>query len=196
MHYKSILFLAFTAINLGLQAQDTLYLTDQSRIACTVTELWPRSIEYLPWGDNRNYTRISKDQVLYVRYAGGKTDTITRIKAGQVNTYTDSFASSVQAFETGVEHGYQRYNPTTEAILSGSSWVLLSWSWVVPVAYSAYKVKPRQISDRQFHASNNIYYREGYLKGAGRRRRQASWTAYGITGAVVGGAIIYSTLYW
>lgn len=195
MYHKSILFLIHLALAGGLFAQDTMYLSDKQRIACTVTEIAQQSIEYLPWGDSRNYHRISKDQVLYIRYAGGKTDTFSLISAVD-SVRPDSFISTVAAFETGMTHGYERYKPRTESVAGGMSWLLTYWSWVIPLAYSTSKIKPRQIDDRQFQSSTNIYYREGYLKGAMRRRRQAVWTSYGVTGTVIVSAVVYTALYW
>lgn len=197
MMFRLILFVLLMGSLAPLQSQDTLHLTDDTKIACQITEIRPESITYLLPAQPYTFYSVQRNLVRFARYAGGKTDTFNYTIAAQLITAPgkrDSFASPAAAYQVGFTEGYQRYHPYQERITGAASVFLIYYGWIPPLAMSMSKVKPNKINDPLFLSSRNEDYRRGYLQGASKRRREAVWSSYGIglgvTAAAVGAIIL------
>ncbi|HTL83061.1 MAG TPA: hypothetical protein VL651_15215 [Bacteroidia bacterium] len=76
---KPLLFLFFVILSLGAFAQDTLYKTDNTKIACKVTEIGSTEIKYKKW-DNQDgpVYSVDKSDVRRIVYANGTSEMITQ----------------------------------------------------------------------------------------------------------------------
>lgn len=164
-------------------AQDTLVLRNNTRVVCMVTKIYPERIEYINIGDttNKQYYSYHKSDVVLIRYADGKTDTI--LKQALLFMADSSSAYAENHYERGLDDGLERYRPTEErraGVAAGLVSFILPGIYV-PIVYSVSKVPPRKIQDNKFIASKNESYRRGYIEGASKRRVRAVWSSYGIT---------------
>jgi hypothetical protein len=196
---RIVFILGFILTAVCANAQDTILLRNNTRVVCTVTQIYPERIEYLNFGDSvkKQYYSYRKIDVLMVKYAVGKTDTFNKIRF--TTEGRDTSAASREQYEMGFEDGLARYRPTGErwaGIGAGlGSFIFPAGGIVIPIVYSVSKIPPRRIEDNKFTFSNNDSYRKGYLEGAQKRRRRAVWSSYGITtGTVLAGFVALLTL--
>lgn len=186
---KNILIL--TVLSLGIlpaAAQDTLYLRNSERVVCTITKNRNNRIEYLPWNDNgNNYHSIDKTLIHYIKFSNGKCDTLNKIHRVAENSVDSLYrTNSSIAYEKGFQDGFNEYRPTAERVSGVLSVFVGIPGVIVPIAVSSTKVKARNIQNPAFVNSNSDVYRNAYLEGASKRRRQAVWSSYGITAGTAG----------
>jgi len=195
------LLLVFMGLLGFANAQDTLVLRNNTRVVCTVTQIYAERIEYVSFGDSvkKQYYSYRKNDVMLVRYADGRTDTFNN--TALVVSYDDTSADAKRQYTRGYEDGLTRYRPNRERIDGVSAGILTFVSpiaIVVPVVYSFTKVPSRRIQDSEFTESKFESYRKGYLAGAKKRRSRAVWSAYGITTgtcAVGIGLLVFALFY-
>jgi len=198
---KKWILLIFSGLTGLAFSQDTLILRNNSRVVCKVTQIYAERIEYVNFGDSvkKQYYSYLKNDVMLVRYAGGRTDTFNNIAL--VVSYDDTSAESKRHYARGYEDGLTRYRPNRERVDGVSAGILTFVSpiaIVVPVVYSFAKVPSRRIQDSEFTESKFESYRKGYLAGAKKRRIRAAWSAYGITTgtcAVGIGVLVFALFY-
>lgn len=198
---KKWILLIFSGLTGLAFSQDTLILRNNSRVVCKVTKIYTERIEYVNFGDSvkKQYYSYLKNDVMLVRYAGGRTDTFNNIAL--VVSYDDTSAESKRHYARGYEDGLTRYRPNRERVDGVSAGILTFVSpiaIVVPVVYSFTKVPSRRIQDSEFTESKFESYRKGYLAGAKKRRSRAVWSAYGITTgtcAVGIGVLVFALFY-
>ncbi|MBL7811953.1 MAG: hypothetical protein JNL57_06980 [Bacteroidetes bacterium] len=195
---KSSLFAGFILFSFLLQAQDTLVLRDNRREVCTVQKVRLTEIEYLPWGKgNTAPYAINKSLVQYIIYNTGTIDTLNPLTVEQANASSPD-TSEKQAevnYQQGFKEGYQHTQAGPVVAAGIASGCLTPYGGIaVPIILSLSKVKGTKISDPAYTQSKSPAYKEGYLKGAGRKRRTAIWSGYGGTVGVIAGAIILLTL--
>ena len=200
--FQNLLIILIISILNTAKSQDTLILRNNTLVVCTITKLYAERIEYLNVGDTvkRQYYSYRKNDVMMIRYAGGKTDTFNTkfITSG----FDDTSLTGKEQYALGFGDGFNRYKPTEEhwsGVGAGiGNFIFPYGAFVIPLVYSASKVPVKKIRDEKFLTNNHESYRRGYLDGAGKRRRNAVWSAYGITTGtcVVGiGLLIYAAFY-
>lgn len=194
---KKWLLLIFSGLWGFAAAQDTLVLRNNTRVVCTVTQIYAERIEFVNFGDSlkKQFYSYRKSDVVMVRYAGGKSDTFLK---HAVALLSDTNTLQENQYEKGVDDGFERYRPTEErwvGVGAGLGNFVIPACIVVPIVYSVTKVPARKIQDNQYIVSKNDSYRRGYIEGATKRRRRAVWTSYGITtGAAIAGIVGFLVL--
>jgi hypothetical protein len=187
MKMKNVMILLlFIVLTAQLKGQDTIKLTTSELIVCRVTEIRSAEIEYLPWQDESwNYHTIAKPLIHYIKYASGKCDTFNK-PATVSPVAPDTFGNKAGAYQQGYDDGFKKYHPVNERVV-GSLSVLAGLPGIaIPIIISTTNVKASKIKSPEFVNNTNQYYRNGYLEGASKRRRNAVWSAYGITSGALG----------
>ena len=92
------LLLVFTGLWGFAGAQDTIVLRNNTRVVCTVTQIYAERIEYVSFGDSvkKQFYSYRKNDVMLVRYADGRTDTFNNMAL--VVSYDDTSAEAKRQY--------------------------------------------------------------------------------------------------
>lgn len=177
-------------------AQDTLLLRDKSVISCRVTQVRLNTIEYTSVGSpgfysvNTRFYQIDKPEVQYIFYAVGTIDTINPIVITNQVKVVDSVTGkdtiitvkdSSGTYETGFKDGFESFDGKNVKLASGIVGGITGlYGIVLPIVYSASKVKPSKINDSRYLNSNNSEYKRGFENGSTKKQRKQSWSGFGI----------------
>ena len=179
--------LIFILLGLGpfvqLSAQDTLLLTDHSKIGCNVVSIGKTTIEYHNTeGDTTVSILIKTTYVQYIFYKNGSVDTFNPVSTVRDTAkYTRlEKERGMSMYEMGRRDALTLYRSPHAPIVNGLSGLGMVYGIWVPLIYSWCKVNPDNINVDEYLSSTSEEYKRGFEKGASQKMHKQTWRSFAV----------------